>query len=110
LEDEKARQPQKVRSRRDGSGQSQTVRSGLSLPDGCKAQVFDERRLALTGAVGLTWDGARFAVATDRSALEDRPWSPAPKRVLTDRVVRPGQGGSRGADPADGAAEPGDER
>ncbi len=75
--------------------------SALTAPADCKAQVFDERRLALTGAVGLVWDGARFMVATDRSVLEDRPWSPAPKRASPDRVVRPGQNGAKGADPAD---------
>ena len=75
--------------------------SALTAPADCKAEVFDERRLALTGAVGLNWDGARFVVSTDRTALEDRPWSPAPKRARPDRVVRPGQGGAKGADPAD---------
>ncbi|MGD1037171.1 MAG: ComEC/Rec2 family competence protein [Roseiarcus sp.] len=77
------------------------ILSALTAPAECQAQVFDERRLALTGAVGLVWDGARFQVATDRSALEDRPWSPAPKRALSDRVVRPGENGGKGADPAD---------
>ncbi len=72
--------------------------SPLTAPAGCQAEVFDERRLALTGAVGLNWDGARFVVSADRSALEDRPWWPAPKRPPPDRVVRPGQ---KGADPAD---------
>jgi competence protein ComEC len=80
--------------------------SPLTAPAACKAEVFDERRLALTGAVGLVWDGARFVVAADRSALEDRPWSPAPKRPLADRLVRPGQGGAKGADPADPSEEP----
>jgi competence protein ComEC len=75
--------------------------SALTAPADCKAEVFDERRLALTGAVGLNWDGARFVVSADRSALEDRPWSPAPKRALPDRVVRPGHGGATGVDPAD---------
>ena len=75
--------------------------SALTAPADCQAAVFDEPRLALTGAVGLVWDGARFVVATDRSTLEDRPWSPAPKRAPSNRVVRPGQGGAKGADPAD---------
>jgi competence protein ComEC len=82
------------------------VLSPLTAPASCKAQVFDERRLAATGAAGLVWDGARFRVAADRSALEDRPWSPAPKRTLSDRIVRPGQGGTKGADPADPSDEP----
>jgi competence protein ComEC len=77
------------------------ILTALTAPADCKAEVFDERRLALTGAVGLNWDGARFVVATDRSALEDRLWSPAPKRAPPDRVVRPGQSGAKGADPAD---------
>jgi competence protein ComEC len=80
--------------------------SALTAPADCQAQVFDERRLALTGAVGLVWDGARFVVAADRSALEDRPWSPAPKRAPPDRVVRPGQSGAKeAADPADPPAD-----
>jgi competence protein ComEC len=82
------------------------VVSALSAPAGCKAQVFDERRLAETGAVGLVWDGAGFEVATDRALLEDRPWSPAPKRARSDRVERPGKGGAMRADPADPIAEP----
>jgi competence protein ComEC len=80
--------------------------SALTAPADCAAQTFDERRLALTGAVGLVWDGARFVVAADRSALEDRPWSPAPRRAPPDRVVRPGQNGAKGADPADQPEDP----
>ncbi|MBV8664162.1 MAG: ComEC/Rec2 family competence protein, partial [Hyphomicrobiales bacterium] len=78
----------------------------LSAPASCRAQTFDERRLAETCAAGLSWNGAHFVVATDRSPLEDRPWSPAPKRERSDRVVRPGQGGTKGADPADPSDEP----
>jgi competence protein ComEC len=79
----------------------------LNAPADCKTQVFDQqvfdqRRLALTGAVGLVWDGSRFAVATDRSILEDRPWSPAPKRAPDDGIMSPPSGGGTlGADPAD---------
>ena len=80
--------------------------SALTAPASCKAQTFDERRLAITGAAGLVWDGAQFVVTTDRSPLEDRPWSPAPKRPLSDRLVRPGQSGAKGADPADPSEEP----
>ena len=80
--------------------------SALTAPASCKAQTFDERRLALTGAAGLAWDGGRFVVTTDRSPLQDRPWSPAPKRPLSDRLVRPGQSGIKGADPADPSEEP----
>ena len=81
------------------------VASALTAPADCKALTFDERRLAETGAVGLTWDGARFLVAADRSALEDRPWSGAPRRAPPDRLVRPGQNGANHPDPADAADE-----
>jgi competence protein ComEC len=83
-------------------GRADIVVSSLSAPAGCRAtEVFDERRLAETGAVGLVWDGERFTLATDRALLEDRPWSPAPKRPRSDRVERPGKGGVMRADPAD---------
>jgi competence protein ComEC len=75
--------------------------SALSAPADCKTQVFDRRRLALTGAVGLVWNGSRFVVATDRSILEDRPWSPTPKGAPADGVMPPQSGGTLGADPAD---------
>ena len=75
--------------------------SALSAPADCKTQVFDRRRLALTGAVGLVWDGSRFAVSTDRSILEDRPWSPAPQRTPDNGIMPPASGGTLGADPAD---------
>jgi competence protein ComEC len=82
------------------------VVSALSAPPGCKAgQVFDERRLAKTGAVGLVWRDGAYKAATDRAALEDRPWSPAPKPAHSDRVERPGAGGGMQADPADPVAE-----
>jgi competence protein ComEC len=81
------------------------VVSALAAPTGCKAQVFDERRLAETGAVGLTWEDGKFAVATDRAPTEDRPWSPAPKHQRNDRIERPGKIGSTRADPADPPAE-----
>jgi competence protein ComEC len=82
------------------------VVSALTAPANCRALVFDERRLALTGAVGLNWDGQQFVVAADRAVLEDRPWSPAPKSKLADRVVRPGARAAAGADPADPVVEP----
>jgi competence protein ComEC len=82
------------------------VASALNAPADCKAQVFDQqvfdrRRLALTGAVGLRWDGSRFLVATDRSILEDRPWSPAPQREPDGGIMLPQSGETPGADPAD---------
>jgi hypothetical protein len=58
--------------------------------------------------VGLNWDGARFVATTERASLEDRPWSPAPKRPRAERIVRPGRTASQGADPADPAEEPAD--
>jgi competence protein ComEC len=83
------------------------VVSALTAPTGCKAaQVFDERRLAETGAVGLVWDGAGLAFASDRGALDDRSWSPAPKRPRNDRVARPGASAVSHADPADPVPEP----
>jgi hypothetical protein len=75
--------------------------SALTAPADCEAQVFDKRRLALTGAAGLVWDGSRFLVATDRSAVEDRPWSATPKRAPNNRIVGPRSGGRPDADPAD---------
>ena len=77
------------------------VISPLTAPPACAAgQVFDEKRLAQTGAVGLNWDGEHFTVSADRSLLEDRPWSPASRQARDARLQRPGTG-SRGADPAD---------
>jgi competence protein ComEC len=86
------------------------VVSALTAPVNCGApQVFDEKRLAQTGAVGLIWDGKQFAIASDRSTEQDRPWSPAPKRLRADRVVRPGAGAATtGVDPADPTTEQSD--
>jgi competence protein ComEC len=75
--------------------------SALAAPANCPAQVFDQTSLALTGAVGLTWDGSRFIVATDRSSLEDRPWSPSPAGVLNDRIIPLPSQAKPSADPAD---------
>lgn len=80
---------------------AEVVVSPLTAPADCAALTFDERKLATTGAVGLAWNGSRFVVAADRAALEDRPWSPAPKRPPGERAPRPGQPTDRGADPAD---------
>ena len=86
------------------------VVSALTAPANCRApQVFDEKRLAETGAVGLIWDGKQFAIQSDRSTQQDRPWSPAPRRPHADRVVRPGAGAATpGADPADPTTDPSD--
>ena len=74
---------------------------------GCKAKfLFDEQALARLGAIGLTWSDNGFTLASGRSPTENRPWSPAPAPARDDRIVRPGHGGSRGADPADAADQP----
>jgi competence protein ComEC len=91
---------------------AEVVVSALTAPHNCKAKfVFDEEVLARLGAVGLTLneDGG-FAVASDRSPLENRPWSPAPAAPRDERLIRPGHGGSRGADPADEPSGPNEEK
>src|SRR5271156_3566661 len=86
---------------------AEVVVSALSAPAGCTAKfLFDEQALARLGAVGLTWGDNGFTLASDRSPTENRPWSPAPAPARDDRIVRPGHGGSHGADPADTANEP----
>jgi competence protein ComEC len=75
--------------------------SALPAPVRCPAQVFDEQKLAQTGAVGLTWNGVQYSVATDRSTLEDRPWSPAPPPAADERRDPPTAERTPGADPAD---------
>jgi competence protein ComEC len=79
------------------------VVSALSAPSDCRADVYDERRLAETGAVGMIWNGKAFAVHSDRSGLVDRPWSPRAKPARDDRIARPGAHATKGADPADPA-------
>jgi competence protein ComEC len=87
---------------------AEVVVSALTAPAGCKAKfVLDEKALARLGAVGLTWsDEQGFTLASDRSALQNRPWSPEPEPARDDRLVRPGHAGSHGPDPADPAIEP----
>jgi competence protein ComEC len=75
--------------------------SALPAPARCPARVFDEQKLAQTGAVGLTWDGAQYTIATDRSILEDRRWSPAPAPAPEQRTNPPAAERTPGADPAD---------
>ncbi len=72
--------------------------------------LFDEQALARSGAVGLTWGANGFTLASDRTPLQNRPWSPAPEPAHDDRNVRPGHGVSHVADPADAADEPGEAR
>jgi competence protein ComEC len=87
--------------------------SALSAPANCRAKfVLDDKALARLGAVGLSWsDDKGFTLASDRSTLQNRPWSAAPPpEVEDDRIVRPGHATSHGADPADPAIEPGEMR
>ena len=76
--------------------------TALTAPAHCAAMVFDARRLAQTGAVGLTWAGARFTVTTDRSRLQDRPWSRLPSPARRSWVE---SAPIQGRDVADPAAE-----
>jgi competence protein ComEC len=82
---------------------AEVIVSALSAPIGCKARfVLDEQALARLGAVGLAWsDDGGFTMTSDRSTLQNRPWSPAPPPPRDDHTVRPGQPPSHGADPAD---------
>jgi competence protein ComEC len=83
--------------------------SRLAAPAGCRAAVvLDEKRLAETGAVGLTIDEqGKVVIAANRGVDEDRPWSPAPRRPRSDRIERPGVAtGPIHADPADPAIDP----
>ncbi|MBV8441259.1 MAG: ComEC family competence protein [Hyphomicrobiales bacterium] len=91
---------------------AEVIVSALSAPANCRAKfVLDDKALARFGAVGLTWsDEAGFMLASDRSTLQNRPWSPAPLKPRDDRLVRPGHAASRGADPADPSVEPGEGR
>jgi competence protein ComEC len=90
---------------------AEVVVSPLTAPAGCEAKfVLDEKALARSGAVGLTWSDNGFTLASDRNPLQNRPWSPAPEPARDDRVIRPGHGASHGADPADSADQPEDGR
>ena len=69
--------------------------------------MLDEKALARLGAVGLNWsDDNGFTLASDRSTLQNRPWSAAPSAEPDDdRQARSGGATSHGADPADPAIE-----
>jgi competence protein ComEC len=84
-------------------GRAEIVVSALTAPGDCGAKfVLDEKALAKLGAVGLTWsDDKGFALAADRTTLQNRPWSPLPPPAPGDRIVRPGHPTAHGADPAD---------
>ena len=86
---------------------AEVIVSALRAPPGCNARfVLDRQALARLGAVGLTWsDEAGFTLTSDRSSLEDRPWSEAPPPAGEERSGRPGHA-SHGPDPADPDQEP----
>jgi len=81
---------------------AEIIVSAYSAPADCAARfVFDEKALRRLGAVGLTFSDAKgFILTSDRSAEQNRPWSPAPEETRSERIVRPGHA-SHGADPAD---------
>src|SRR5271165_1715976 len=56
---------------------AEVIVSALSAPANCRAKfVFDDKALARFGAVGLSWsDDKGFTLASDRSTLQNRPWS-----------------------------------
>ena len=60
--------------------------SALSAPANCRAKfVLDDKALARLGAVGLSWsDDKGFTLASDRSTLQNRPWSAAPPAEVDD--------------------------
>ena len=83
------------------------VVSALTAPAGCKAAAGVRRAAPRRDRrCRPHLDGDGFTLATDRAQLEDRPWSPAPKRARSDRVERPGKSSASHADPADPIAEP----
>ena len=86
---------------------AEVVVSALAAPPDCNAKfVLDDQALARLGAVGLTWSESGFRLTSDRSPLENRPWSPAPAPARDEKIMRPGPGLSHGADPADAADRP----
>ncbi len=91
---------------------AEIVVSALTAPGDCAAKfVLDEKALAKLGAVGLTWsDAGGFTLAADRTALQNRPWSPLPPPAPDDRIVRPGHATAHGAEPADPDESPQDGR
>lgn len=51
----------------------------LTAPSDCQPPLlFDERKLAQTGAVGITFTTTSPRITTNRDADLDRPWYPAP--------------------------------
>ncbi len=88
---------------------AEVIVSALSAPADCGAKfVLDDKALARFGAVGLSWsDDKGFTMSSDRSTLQNRPWSAAPLTAIDDdRLARRGRATSHGADPADPTIEP----
>jgi competence protein ComEC len=87
---------------------AEVVVSAIAAPRDCQAKfVLDAKALERLGAVGLSWsEDQGFTITSDRSAQQNRPWSPAPPPARDEMLVRPGHATSHGADPADAASEP----
>jgi competence protein ComEC len=63
-------------------GRADIVVAPLFAPAGCAADiVIDRRRLETTGAQMLRLGDDSIRVTTARAVGEDRPWSPAPRRL-----------------------------
>ncbi|MDE2364002.1 MAG: ComEC/Rec2 family competence protein [Hyphomicrobiales bacterium] len=76
--------------------------TNLYAPSACGAGlVIDRHGLEETGAVTISFDGARPIIRAARAQGEDRPWSPAPKR--TRRTVD--NASETGKPPFDDAAD-----
>jgi competence protein ComEC len=57
--------------------------TGLSVPTSCAASfIIDRERLYELGAVTLRVTKDQIALRSHRSVQEDRPWSPAPRRMV----------------------------
>ena len=88
---------------------AEVVVSALTAPAGLQGEIRARREgagAARRGRADLERRGG-FTLTSDRSPLENRPWSPAPAPAPDEKIVRPGPGLSHGADPADAADEPG---
>ena len=57
--------------------------ASVSVPAGCKAGfIIDRERLYELGAVSLRFSAEQLVMRSHRSVQEDRPWSPAPRRLI----------------------------
>ncbi len=85
-----------LRARRD-CRQRRSPRPAIAGRNSCSTR----RPWRSSARSGLTWsDDKGFALAADRTALQNRPWSPLPPPAPNDRIVRPGHP-THGAEPAD---------